>query len=116
MMIITGGECNGEFYTCMYDANNIQANVLKRKEDGTILYGFYGIKDDENEVHESATLWFTEDMDFVSATDGHEIRSCENCKNCSQLTISDECMCSVTHDIFKEYESYFVTDCKDFKN
>lgn len=71
MKVITGGKTNGIEFSCMYDANNIQADSVKQK-DGKNLYGFYGIACNQNDAE--SMLWFDENMIFVEG----EILDTEN--------------------------------------
>lgn len=63
MMVIKGGTYNGNNYSCMYEANNIEIDATK--DD---LIGIIGMN---NETGVESMLWFREHigqgLEFVSA-------------------------------------------------
>lgn len=117
MKIIGSGD-----YSCMIDANNIVADILTKETlaDGSsrTLYGFYGIKTISEDKTDEATLWFTENMEFVKATDRLVRECCAYCKLCTKLDrdITDDYMCDYTENVFEEKELLWYGECCAFKD
>lgn len=109
MHTITGGvnKDTNMGYSCMVENGNIRANISKTLEDGTEIYGIWGI----NEKEEPATLWFDIDFNFISGEDGILENCCNYCSYCKRL---DGFVGTCTKNNTKIDDVYNLTNCNDF--
>lgn len=88
-------------YSCMVECGNTHADISRKLENGTEIYGIYGI----DEFEKPATLWFDIDLNFLFGEQGYNEKCCLYCKYCSRADgFEGSCNCKNIEitDVFAE--------------
>ncbi len=98
----------GRYFVCIYDESS--ADVITKDNGETKLIGIFGLVGNGIPA-QPATLWFTENMEFVRAEDGFNTHNCRNCYYRNERRYPDECEC-FGHSI---HDINAINNCEEFK-